>query len=64
MAEVAERASKFAREVVGDGFVSTDVGVAFGFCEGVDGDCSTLLSDVFAVAAGDAGTALGLVFSE
>ena len=64
MAEVADRASKLEREVVGDGFVSTDVGVAVGFCEGVDGDWSTLLSDVFAVAADDAGTAPGLMFPE
>jgi hypothetical protein len=56
VAEVAERASKFVRELVGDGIVLTDVGVAPGFCDGVEGDWSTLASDVPPVAAGDAGT--------
>lgn len=38
VAEVAERASKFERDVVGEGFVLTDDGVAGGFCDGVEGD--------------------------
>ena len=57
VAEVAERASKFEREFVGDGFVLTDVGVALGFCDGVEGDWSTLVSEILPVAAGDAGNA-------
>jgi hypothetical protein len=38
VADVAERASKFEREVVGEGCVLTDAGVVTERCDGVDGD--------------------------